>query len=116
MTLAAIACFGVATVNAQNTNTNTNTKKAESTTVQPQTERVQDQNKQITKAELPAAVKETLANDKYAGWEVQNAWMTKNRTYLVEVKKDNETKRMEVGADGKMVNADAKAVDAAPTK
>jgi hypothetical protein len=47
----------------------------------------------IRTSELPAMVTQTLGNSNYAGWTVTSAYRTKaNDEYLVEVKKDSQTR------------------------
>lgn len=44
-------------------------------------------------SELPSMVTQTLGNSDYAGWTIVNAYRTKgNDQYLVEVKKDSQTR------------------------
>lgn len=57
----------------------------------------------IEPAELPAAVKATLATETYKDWKVTSAWTNKQSAdYVVELKKDDKTNLVTIDKDGKV--------------
>ncbi|HTH56011.1 MAG TPA: hypothetical protein VL728_08180 [Cyclobacteriaceae bacterium] len=85
--------FGACTmfVNVQARPSNTATIE---TAIQEKTE--------VKAADLPDAVKKTLASDDYKGWEIAKAYLAKE-IYEVELKKGTETKTVKLDKDGKIV-------------
>jgi len=59
---------------------------------------------QVEPAALPDAVKATLAGDAYKDWKVASAWAVKADPvyYTIELKKDDKTNTINIGADGKV--------------
>lgn len=62
---------------------------------------IQGEKTKIKPEELPEAVKKTLAGDDYKGWEVANAYVSKE-VYEVELKKGTEMKTFKFDKEGKL--------------
>jgi len=81
----------------------------DSTKVQQSPEQEQSQNYtkdmvKVTSADLPEAVKQTLAAPQYQGWEAATIYRSKNNDmYIVEMGKGKDAKALRFGADGKPI-------------
>lgn len=95
MSILALSIFGLAQVNAK-----TSIVEADIFAI----EILNDEVKEITLAELPKAVKESLKDEKYAGWDVEKVYHVKKdgkEYYKLEVKKGTETTKLKFDKNGK---------------
>jgi len=64
----------------------------------------QDTKTQIEVTALPEAVRQTLASEDYAGWEVTAAWQVKSAAaeyYEIQMRRGEETATLKLDKDGK---------------
>ncbi|MBX2964027.1 MAG: hypothetical protein KF687_16055 [Cyclobacteriaceae bacterium] len=91
----ALLMFTFVNVNAQDVQQPEATAKQEAS-------QVQDEKVEIKSADLPEAVKTTLAGPDYSGWAVEAAYHIKSKDqYEVKLKKGEESKTVKLNKDGK---------------